>query len=41
MGNNGLIAIYHPIIGKKVGGAYFLMENDTLKSLIKSYTKVL
>jgi hypothetical protein len=39
MGNNGLIAIYHPIISK-VGGVYFLMENDTLKSLIKFYTKV-
>lgn len=40
MGNNGLIAIYHPTISKKVGGVYFLMENDTLKSLIKFYTKV-
>jgi hypothetical protein len=40
MGNDGLIAIYHPIVSKKVRGAYFLMENDTLKSLIKFYTKV-
>ncbi len=40
MGNNGLIAMYHPIISKKDGHVYFLMENDTLKSLIKFYTKV-
>jgi hypothetical protein len=28
------------MISKKVGGVYFLMENDALKSLIKFYIKI-